>query len=60
MNIEMPKHKKVPTPCVKCGAPVTEILPETCEVCSMILYLEFRFEANWPLDEADKKRLGLA
>lgn len=46
--------------CPNCKGPVEPGQMNYCKVCATIAYLEFRFAFNWPLTDADKKRLGLA
>lgn len=48
-----------PKPCPKCGADVWDVYGHYCDHCSMIEYLIWRHAMNWPLDDDDKKRLGL-
>jgi ribosomal protein L37E len=52
--------KDKPDPCPRCGEDVWDVYANVCKVCATIAYLEFRFAFNWPLTDADKKRLGLA
>jgi hypothetical protein len=42
-----------------CKGPVEPGQVNYCKVCVTIAYLEFRFAFNWPLDDNDKRRLGL-
>lgn len=44
--------------CEQCDEPADS--GRLCKVCGTIAYLIFRHAMDWPLDEADKKRLGLA
>ena len=48
-----------PVPCNQCGQPVTDLYTGNCDVCRVINYLTFRHAVGWPLDNDDKKRLGL-
>lgn len=48
-----------PTQCPQCGAEVWDVYANFCKVCGTIAYLVFRHAMNWPLDDNDKKRLGL-
>lgn len=46
--------------CAICGKPEARyVLCTLCDVCNVIEYLKFRHAMNWPLDDLDKKRLGL-
>lgn len=50
-----------PGDCTRCGKPeALYVLSPLCDVCNVIVYLEFRHAMNWPLDDIDKKRLGLS
>lgn len=52
------RDKKVP--CQDCGeVTVWHINMGSCDVCFVIAYLKFRHAWGWPLDDLDKKRLGL-
>jgi hypothetical protein len=55
-----PGLRKSPEPCPECGEPVWEMYATLCNPCHVIGYLQWRYVMNWPLDDADKKRLGLA
>lgn len=60
MNIAYKVYRDEPVPCTKCDVGLARYtMDELCDVCHMILYLEFRYVWNWPLDDVDKKRLGL-
>lgn len=59
MGAVEPTRRKEPVPCRDCGEPLWFAYEYLCDVCLTIAYLHFRHAMNWPLDEADKKRLGL-
>lgn len=53
-------YRKKPGKCEICGAMEARYLVHNlCDVCATVEYLKFRHAMNWPLDESDKKRLGL-
>lgn len=48
-----------PEPCPECGTPMWGVYDALCQVCAVISYLKFRHAMDWPLDDDDKRRLGL-
>ena len=53
-------YRKKPAQCPTCGEwELWHYHAGQCDVCFTVSYLVFRHAMNWPLDSADKKRLGL-
>lgn len=65
MDIKAKLVRDVPGDCPNCiekgiepVGKVHEVYANFCKACRAVLYLEFRYAMNWPLDAEEMRRLG--